>query len=215
MKGRIANLVLAVNTRSLRERIFLVVVVMALTLVGFSEVLWTPAYNAYAADRKRLEQLAAASTTQLATLGALQRQAAVDPDAALHAENTRLTAELARREAALKARVAQLVAPDEVVDLLQAVLSATEGVSLVTLEHLSADRVFGDETPGSVALYRHRVRLVFDASYFPTIDYLRRLETPGMRLIFRELSYEVATHPLARVTLVVETLGMEKEWIGV
>ncbi len=213
--SRFSNLARMVNARSLRERVIMTAALAAVTLVGFSEILWSPAYTVYAAGRLQLAHHAAAQATQLATLGALKKQAAEDPDAALRAQNVQLREELSRRDAELRARVSQLVKPAEVVDLLQAVLAATDGVSLVTLEHLSVERVFGGVDAEEVALYRHRVRLEFDAGFFATRDYLSSLEALGAQLIFRELRYRVEAHPIARVTLIVETLGMDKEWIGV
>lgn len=64
-------------------------------------------------------------------------------------------------------------------------------------------------------LYSHGVKIELEAGFFAILDYLRRLEALETSLLFNRLEYQVEQYPKARVTLTVETIGLEKEWLGV
>ncbi len=68
------------------------------------------------------------------------------------------------------------------------------------------------ETP---VLYQHTFTLTFEGSYSVTLDYLTRLSGLPWQFQWDSLDYEVQQHPIATITLNVQTLSLSKEWIGV
>ncbi len=64
-------------------------------------------------------------------------------------------------------------------------------------------------------IYRHPLRLEFEGDYFEVLAYLAELEAGDWKLGWRALEYVVDEYPRASVTLEIETLSMEKSWIGV
>ncbi|MCB1691700.1 MAG: hypothetical protein KDI19_02985, partial [Pseudomonadales bacterium] len=178
-----------------------------------SQITKGDAYSEQLADSSRKRD------TLTATLEALGREIEADPNNILRLQNSQLETQIASQEDELHGVVAQLVRPREMVDLLQQVLKQSRGVELIELENLAVEQVFGDGNAdadgATISLYRHQVRMVFSAEYFDTLGYLQNLESLGARLIFRRLDYKVDEYPRARVELIVETLGMDKEWLGV
>lgn len=208
-----------VNTRAPRERIILALTVVIATVVGFSELYWSSQITKGDAYSEQLADSSRKRDTLTATLEALGREIEADPNNILRLQNSQLETQIASQEDELHGVVAQLVRPREMVDLLQQVLKQSRGVELIELENLAVEQVFGDGNAdadgATISLYRHQVRMVFSAEYFDTLGYLQNLESLGARLIFRRLDYKVDEYPRARVELIVETLGMDKEWLGV
>ncbi len=64
-------------------------------------------------------------------------------------------------------------------------------------------------------LYSHRVKIQLEAGFFATLGYLQRLESLETGLLFENLEYKVNEYPNASVTLIVETIGLDEEWLGV
>lgn len=65
------------------------------------------------------------------------------------------------------------------------------------------------------ALYRHRVALGFEGDFAAALDYVHAIEALPYRVRLREFEIDAATWPRLRITLEVETLGVEEGWIGV
>ena len=100
--------------------------------------------------------------------------------------------------------------------LLHTLLQRNQGVRLIEMQNMSPEKVFGNvEEKDAVSLYRHRVRLEFEAGYFETLTYVAALEAENDRLRLARLDYKVTEYPRARVVVVVETRGMDEEWISV
>jgi MSHA biogenesis protein MshJ len=64
-------------------------------------------------------------------------------------------------------------------------------------------------------VYKHPMRLEFEGDYFEVLAYLAELESSEWKFGWRRLEYVVTDHPIAQVTLEIETLSQEKGWIGV
>ena len=64
-------------------------------------------------------------------------------------------------------------------------------------------------------VYKHPLRLEFEGDYFEVQAYLAELESSDWDFGWRRLDYVVTDHPVAEVTLEIETLSQQKSWIGV
>lgn len=214
-----------IERRSLRERAIIACTVFTLLLVGFGQVIWVPQTRSLLEANRQIESIEASLPARKGALSELKRRAEMDPDDELRSQLATLEKSLLLQEKAYFEQLDYLVTPSQMVSVLYDVLGAADGISLITLENLPAEplRLSDDENAdaragfdgGDHALYRHAVRVEFEADYFNTVSYLQRLEQVGERLIFRSMHYEVVNYPKARVTVVVETLGMDTEWLGV
>jgi MSHA biogenesis protein MshJ len=224
-----------VNARSLRERAIIATTLAVVTSIVFFELYWSPWLDTYKQTSNEILVSTKRTESLLATLTALSDQMEADPNQALQSQKEQLNQQVASQEDQLREMVSQLVRPTEMVDLLYEVLRDSEGVELIELSNLAVERIFGAERDRDtsdknvadsrasrsrrpqedVSLYRHQVKLEFEAGFFDTLAYMNTLESLGDRLIFKRLEYRVTEYPMARIILIVETLGMNKEWLSV
>ena len=205
------------EARSLRERGIIAATVATLILFGFGQGLWYGQIESALGANEEVRRIEGALPAKEVALAELERREAQDPNDALREKLESLEKSLVLQEKAYFEQLDSLVSPSEMVSVLYDVLGNAKGVELISLKNLPATplQVVDGEGPVAGSIYRHGVRVEFEASYFDTVAYLRSLEEVGDRLIFRSMHYEVVTHPRARVVVVVETMGMDMEWIGV
>ena len=80
---------------------------------------------------------------------------------------------------------------------------------------VAADTLEDDRKAELPRVYKHPLRLEFEGDYFEVQAYLAELESSDWDFGWRRLEYVVTDHPVAEVTLEIETLSQQKSWIGV
>jgi len=206
---------------SLRERALIAATLVvatwmlwAATLGGMLERFEARASGALGSAEQRIDQA-------LAERARLQAALASNPDERLLRERERLDAELREMNASLGDLLGRFVDPERMPALLEDVIRRHEGLNLRRIESLPAEPLnVAEARPGAepaepLWIYRHPLRLEFEGAYFDVLAYLDELERGPWQFGWRELRYEVHQHPVARVTLEIETLSREKSWIGV
>jgi MSHA biogenesis protein MshJ len=182
----------------------------------------------------RRQQAASAVSSVDQHLRAAQTEAArleqlgvTDPNARLLRERERLDARLQAMDVSLGSLLNRFIDPQTMPALLEDMVRAHGGLKLVRVQSLPAQPLdMGDEQRRSeqqqrseqempLQIFRHPLRLEFEGGYFDVLGYLSELERGPWELGWRSLTYEVADYPTARITLEVETLSRDKNWIGV
>lgn len=215
-------------------------VLLALAVfVGWVE----PAQNAAEERREQIATLEPQVASAREALDRVQQELARDPEAARRTMLEQLRGETARLDAELRADELAVIPPAAMPALLRELMGRDERLSVVGVEALppevlrwtpaapvppdatvpsgaavppDATGPAGAAPPGELpALYRHRVVLRFDGDYAATIDYLRAVETLPLRVRLDRLEVDAERWPRLRITLQVETLGLEEGWIGV
>jgi MSHA biogenesis protein MshJ len=206
---------------SLRER-----ALVALTLLAVTWGAWGATLGGYL-DSSQAQLDGAVTAANQRIEGAvtersrLQSAKASDPNALLIKERARLAAELAELGQSLGSLLDRFVDPNRMPALLEDVIRHHRGLTLTRIESLPAEPidvsgpVRDGEKPSPVWIYRHPLRLELEGGYFDVLAYLAELEAGPWEFGWRHLSYQVRTHPVATVTLEIETLSREKSWIGV
>lgn len=219
VKSLVQNLAVRVEKLSLRERIMIVGALLVAVLVpGYS--LWIEPLQAkekqgqsrIADTRKQTQEL----SFQIAALAA---QAKADPDSENREKAARLQREIADLDSRLHTMSQGLVSPQDMPRVLEELLTRQSGLRLIRLENLPAQTVL--DLPAAPAgekqrnVFRHGLRLEFEGSYLDALTYLQALENLPRRLLWEELTLEVIQHPRNRVSLVLHTLSLQEEWIGI
>jgi len=133
------------------------------------------------------------------------------------------------------ARVTQsLVAPKQMVTLLESVLSQDKQLKLISLKNLPERAVQLDmsvteqqtlaqeiglptvqENEPESLIYRHAFEVELEATYDATVNYLQRLDALPWTLFWQQLDYEVKRYPKGTLKVEIYTLSTSREVLGV
>lgn len=149
-----------------------------------------------------------------ARIEALEEELAADPDDLLREEIDELQASVGRLEERIAEKAPEFIDPVRMRSVLEGLLRGQEGARLRAAESFPAEQLFVGEED-ETAIYRHRLRLVFEADFHGALEYLRAVEQLPWRLAWQRLDYRVEEHPRARVEILIHTLSGHEAWIGV
>lgn len=201
---------------SLRERALVFAAALAVFFGLWFNLVLTP----MEATGEAMDRRAEALRQQLEQLNERSRLVAEglarDPNRVLEQEKSRLQSRLAEIDEALRERTGAYVGPDQMAQLLQALLSDDRGLRLVSLENTGPRRVrLADEAEDAMLpIYRHGVVLEFEGRFAEVVNYLNAVKELPWRFLWQRLEYEVMEYPRARVILELETLSAQEGWIG-
>lgn len=231
MKAVWRTLVGRYAARSRRERLLVAaLLVIGLPLAALS--LWVePKWRAHLALQAELAATRSGSAR-------LSSHHPADPNPMARTELTQLQAQLARDQKAVAELSRAMVAPAEMVQLLERLLARHPGVRLLAMRSLPGEpwhgiRRGGDpgsnpgspsgETtvtaprPGSAAqgasLYRHGVELELEGGWNALRAYLADIEQAPRRLQWGQLQLSSQEHPMARMKISLHTLSLEAAWL--
>jgi len=206
---RLGALAARFNRLSLRERLFIVVAVVALLVAAFNSLL--------------LGRLDARRTQLSQQLDGLQRSSAAAGEAsaaAVYQQAAALEQRLATVNAQLSSESAGMIAPQRMAEVIHDVLSRQHGVTLVSLRNLESIKVPLDAAgesataAGAPRPYVHTVEIVLEGRYLDVLAYLQALEALPWRFYWRRLELSTTRYPLNRVRVELGTISMDSQWIG-
>ncbi|ENM5748958.1 type II secretion system protein GspM [Vibrio mimicus] len=187
-----------------------VLVVMVL-LIGLIE----PALKQSQARQVQIQTLTSSNQQLQGEIMVLQAKLAKNPDQEQDVELGQLTLQSQEISQQLAEKMTSMVAPSEMPNLLERVLTQSQKLKLVALESLPAEPIVrSTESEVKSEYYLHPVRMEFTGSYFAIRDYLQALEALPVKYYWRSFQYKVENYPQARVILEVYTLGSREEFIG-
>lgn len=157
-----------------------------------------------------------------------------DPDEASRARLAAIRNETLALTQNLRAMQSGLVAPEQVVPLLESMLRSHGRLRLVALDTLPVSAVSDPvDEPGAAeaaapvpaagkpaeaakpvaSLYRHGVRLTVRGNYLDMVSYLGALEAMPARFIWGKANLVVEEYPTSRLSVTVYTLSLDKKWM--
>ena len=224
MKALTERLAVLFDARTVRERLLI-----GLTAFALTWGLWEISIGAVMSDHKAevitdIERLAQELEQQNFENDRLRQLDRSPEREALARQQLRLENVIVEQAAVLDALLARFVPPEAVPELLEDVLARHRGLKLVRLTSQPAEPVTltvavenEDEAQSapSVEIYRHPVRIEFEGGYMDVLAYLKALEEVEWQFAWRRFEYGVEEHPRAAITIELETLSREKEWLGV
>jgi len=69
-----------------------------------------------------------------------------------------------------------------------------------------------DELP---QIYKHGILIELRGSYAATLQYLRMLESLPWKFYWEAMRFEIEDYPIARISIVINTLSLNKDWVRV
>jgi MSHA biogenesis protein MshJ len=228
--GPLRQLAAKVDALTLKERLLLLGATVMLLSYGWNERVFTP----LEVKRKALVQESAAVSTELQALDTATvkwaAEAAVDPDADNRRRLAALREELQKAQGTVEAKAGRMVAPERMPEVLKGVLSRFSELEFKSLEGLPVEPVLAAsiKAPGKASeapkpadatlahsAYKHGIRIRFSGSYRAVTAYLEALEALPYGFFWDRVSLDATQFPKITGSLVVYTVSLRQEWIGV
>ncbi len=221
MSAALARLTARLEALTLRERALLLGVGVVLMVASWDGVVLRP----LEAERERVGTREEQLRQDLAALdqqaAEIRTRLARDSSAPVRERNAGMRQQIERLDGRLRSEMDHLVSPAEMSRVLEELLERQESLVVSRLEALPAEPMLGGLLrAGSVAglgasVYRHGMRIELEGRFPDVVAFLETMESLPWSLFWDRLHYEVTEYPVARVTLVVNTLSTEEGWIGV
>jgi MSHA biogenesis protein MshJ len=217
---------------SLRERGLVAGALLATVVMLWTVALWDP----MAARQQGLaDELSGLQQTMVTTADTLDATTQNDPASLALKKEEHLRKELADINSQLASKSAGLIPPERMVQVIQDVLARQVGVTLISLHNKPVTTLAPAKPAASAAEplvtqpaseravmdaaatgpYVHPVELVIEGRYLDILAYLHALEALEWRFYWKLLELETVRHPTNRVRIEINTLSMDKDWIGV
>jgi MSHA biogenesis protein MshJ len=201
---------------SLRERGLVAAAVLAIVVMLWTVALWDP----IAARQQALaDELGSLQQTMVATAETMDANATNDPATIALKKEEQLKQQLADINSQLASQSAGLIPPERMVKVIQDVLARQRGVTLISLHNkpmttLAQAKPTGATDTTASGPYVHPVELVIEGRYLDILAYLHALEALEWRFYWKLLDLETVRYPTNRVRIEINTLSMDKDWIG-
>jgi MSHA biogenesis protein MshJ len=133
------------------------------------------------------------------------------------AKLARLKQELIKTEAQLKLKATELIDPEEMFQMMTRLIYKESKLKLLSLKRRDVkpaieEREGQENTDG---IYRHVLEVKFSGQYEDIFNYIESLEALEWKLIWEEIEVSNDEYPVVNVTVVISTLSMREEWVGV
>jgi len=151
----------------------------------------------------------------------VQRALTVNPDQQLQQNIDKMLSDEQNLLPQIRSVTGRYIGAEQMVQLLQDVLSQQQNIRLIALENLPARAV---QLPGvgldaaaveKPLLYRHSTKLTFAGPYAGLQQLLQRLEQLPWQLHWRTLNYQVKEYPQAELQLELETVSEHDSYLKI
>jgi MSHA biogenesis protein MshJ len=148
----------------------------------------------------------------------------LDPNDALHKELATLSVESDKYQEQIGLLTQALVAPKQMVSLLENVLTQDKQLKLISLNNLpeqgmNLNQVSREENltnaESDFLIYKHGFEIELETTYDSSIAYLKRLDALPWQLFWQTLEYESTQYPKGKLKIRIYTLSMSKAVLGV
>jgi len=220
MHDALVNLKSRFNAMSLRERGMIACAMLAVLVFGWDRVLMDPLRQRETQLQTDLQN----SQQALASLSAaIQGRAQDNALVAALKQKQSLSESLAAADRELEATSAGLIQPERMLDALRDVLQAEDRLRLVSMRNLPVTSLVppplnANGTPTGPPMqgpYVHALEFVVEGSYLDVLHYLKKIEALPWRFYWQVFELKSAAYPMNRVRIRLNTLSMDKEWLGV
>lgn len=216
------------NSLSLRERALIFVMAAVIMCALFNSLLLAPLTTKQQTLSRQLTQIDAEIQTLQAEKVSLLNSAAQDPHAAMKSRLAAVKNRLQEINGFLLDKQQQLISPNDITRVLEAILIENRTLQLIALHNLPMEPLLSTshaETPidpelraksaAAEQIYKHGVQIIVRGGYFDLLAYLDALEKIPARMFWDRVTLQVEEYPVAVMTLTVYTLSLDKIWLTV
>ncbi|WP_419813207.1 hypothetical protein [Bacterioplanoides sp.] len=147
-------------------------------------------------------------------LQTLQSSPILDPNRDLRNDIEALLREHQEIENRIGRLTDALVSPEDMVTVLEQMLTQDKSLKLTSLATLPREQVTLENSEQGTYLYRHSIEIRMNATYSSVLAYLQRLDALPWRLYWQRLDYDVTEYPRGDLVLQVYTLSSREDLVG-
>ncbi len=164
------------------------------------------------------------------TINEFQSALTEDPNEETVKEIAKLQGKLAGIDKKLVHLTTELISPSEMRQALLRLLRLEPGVSLLSFELIGAKPLLdlrstqansdlNNSLPSAeqlgLNLYKHGIKIKLTGKYFELRNYLKQLEQLSWKFFWQDFEFAVKEYPQGEVEIIIYSLGLNKEFIGV
>ncbi|MDQ2069874.1 type II secretion system protein GspM [Natronospira bacteriovora] len=216
MKDRLYQVRDRIDALSLRERVLIFMAAAAVLAFLWNAVFMEPLNQRRELAQERVGDLRDRIHQTNDSIATIIRAREGDPDARNRERLAALQDELSALDGRLAALTGDLIEPTRMAVMLERILERQQGLELISLRSLEPRPLLRDEEmEGLGNIYRHGVRMELRGEYRDVVRYLKALEALDANLYWGSLQLDMESWPRNRVVLVVHSLSLREDWIGV
>lgn len=220
-----------VDHLTLKERVLLLSTVLLVLVKLWDGLLIQPLERQRQQLQGEVSSIGQTLRETQALVDAVVASGQIDPDANLQGALARSRTELATVNDDIKDKVGRMVPRERMAEVLSSVLRHFDQLEFVALEGLGAEAIVtpaaavpatagvtaavGVPAAATAIAYRHGIRIRFKGSYFAALAYLQALEGLPWGFFWDRIELETQDYPRAEGAIVVYTLSLDRNWIGV
>ena len=203
------------NAMSLRERGLVFGALVAVLIVAWDGLLMKPL------DRKKQtlnQQLESLQTNMNQLTASLTGENGGDPFTIALTKQRSLQESLAAVDAQLQTVAAGLIPPPRMVAALRDVIDRQRGLRLISLKNLPSQSLVppvDPNQPPTAGPFVHPIEMVVEGDYLTVLKYLESVEALDWRFYWQSLELISTDYPANRVRIRLNSLSMDREWLGV
>ena len=241
-RNTLVNMRSRFNAMSLRERALMSIAALAVVVLLWDQLLMNPLREK---QTRLTQQVGETRDAIKVLNDTIEGRATGDPLANAMAQRIQLQASLAAVDAELQATSAGLIPPQRMVEALREVLQQQRSVRLISMRNLPvtslvppatdvASPANTSEQPSSGASarasmsaapatgatraaggpYVHSLELTVEGGYLDILLYLQKVEALPWKFYWQVMELKT-DYPVSRARIQLNTLSMEREWLGV
>ena len=180
--------------------------------------------------REQIQSSEANNQSLLAQIERLENSQYEDPNEKLRLSLRQVMAQGKELDEEIAQVTQSLVAPKQMVSLLESVLSQDKQLKLISLTNKPAEPVELDinvsaadqqldaetaELEPESLIYRHGFSVEMEATYPATVKYLQSLQGLPWKLFWQQLDYQTEQYPKGTLKIEIYTLSTRQEVLGV
>ncbi|MCG8316235.1 MAG: hypothetical protein MI976_23740 [Pseudomonadales bacterium] len=217
-KAKIAELNQKVNALSSRERVILLVVAVVAMLGIYDYLALTPYLEQRKAHKAVVDEHFQAMAEVQTKVDAIIKRMEHDPNKLLLERIEKRKKYLVDLEKVIGEATQNLIDPKRMSQVLGYLLSRQSGMHVRSVKNMPAEPVSfrrSEEDEPEVLMYRHKMNLKLEGTYFQVTGYLKMIEGMKERLFWDDMTFKIEDYPRGVLELNVHTLSMSKELIGI
>jgi MSHA biogenesis protein MshJ len=220
MKEELAKLQSWFEGLKKREKWLVGITGLVLILFSWDTFLYASRAAENDAARTEIQSLKSRISTLETTIVPLRVALQQDPDRENKEKIQSLKQDLGALQESIKTSSAFLVSPRQMAYLLEDLLEQNQLLEEVRIQGLPAEPLYAqgtEEQPEKERVplaFRQPLEIVFRGSYADTLKYLQMVEALPWKYYWQSLVLQSDDYPEAIITLRVNTLSLDREWIG-